>query len=231
MRKRGVNTGKTGLFIMLFALIIAGVSFGYAQLRETLTINGTAKIKSVSWNVNMKNLTMGADSVLTDRENTVMISTDGTENTKKEMLVYTEDSENPGNYTGSIVKTETTGGVRLDFNVTLKEPGKSFSFTFDVANDGTLDAVLKSIKEDGNDITTVGQTVTTLVEQKNTESSTPYFRYTVGGMPLVGSTLVQGAHQTVTITIDYPDLSNAADLPTSDYTFNKTILLNYEQKM
>lgn len=228
--RRSRKTGKTGMFVALFAIIVAGVSFGYAQLKETLTINGTAKIKSVSWNVNMKNLTMGDDSILSDPENTLMISTDGTETTKKEKLVYTETTEGSGVWQGAIVKTVTTGGIRLDFNVTLKEPGKSFSFTFDVANDGTLDAILKSIEEDGTVISTNGQTVTTLVTQVKEGREKPYFRYTVGGMPTVGSTLVHATSVPVTITIEYPELDDAADLPTADYTFNKTIKLNYEQK-
>ena len=229
--RRKKNVGKSGLFVLLFAVIVAGVSFGYAQLKQTLTINGTAKINSVSWNVNMKNLQMGQDSILSDPENTLMISNDGTEATKKEKLVYTETTEGSGVWEGAIVKTVTTGGIRLDFNVTLKEPGKAFSFTFDVANDGTLDAVLKSIVEDGVTIDTNGQTVKTSVTQVKEGRENPYFRYTVAGMPTVGSELLHNTSRSVTITIEYPELNDAQDLPTADYEFNKTILLNYEQKM
>lgn len=231
MRRRSSKMGKTGLFVMLFVALIAGVSFGYAQLKETLTINGNATIKSVQWNVNMKNLELGQNSVINDTDNTLMISTDGTDTTKKEKLVYTEDSEHPGNYTGEIVKTVETGGVRLDFNITLKEPGKSFSFTFDVANDGTLDALLKSIEEDGVTISTTGQTVTTSFTQVNEGRTNPYFRYSVSGMPTVGSILAKNTSVPVTITIEYPELNDAQDLPTVDYTFQKSIKLNYEQKM
>ena len=228
MRRKNSSMGKRILLVALFVAVLGGISFGYAQLKETLTINGNAKIKSVSWNVNLQNLQLSSNSnQVVDSSNLVRIHTS---NTTKEEVTYTTSNDN---LIASVTKTGTPGGLELTFDVTLTEPGQQFGFSFDIENDGTLDAILKSIKEDDTTITTgsVTNSIVHYVNEGTAEQGTePYFRYTVTGAPAVNSELAaNGGKKTVNILIEYPELNDAQNLPTSNYTFSKTIKFNYEQ--
>ena len=59
----------------------------------------------------------------------------------------------------------------------------------------------------------------------------PYLDYSVTGMPSVGDVLNIGNEnkQTITIRVEYPFDITAAELPGEDYTFTKTIELDYVQ--
>ena len=229
MRRKNSSMGKRVLLVALFVAILGGISFGYAQLKETLTINGNAKIKSVSWNVNLQNLQLGtASNQVVDSNNLVRIHTS---NTTKEEVTYTTSNSN---LIATVTKTGTTGGLELTFDVTLTEPGQQFAFSFDVENDGTLGAKLKSIDETINGVDThkdtENATVETVVTKTVEDGTEPYFRYTVTGAPAVGSELAaNGGKKNVVVTIEYPELNDAQNLPTSNYTFTKTIKFNYEQ--
>ncbi len=231
MRREKSNLSRRILITALFIAIIGGISFGYAQLKETLTINGSATIKSVKWNVNLRNLAVNNvdDDTLPrfviDPENVVEI-TKGSD--VIETFTYGVDAND--NPTITATKNADTGGLVLHFQVGLKEPNQRFSFTFDISNNGTLDAVLTDIKEDGTSV----QHVRNNVVERVSATSEPYFKYTISGMPALDSTntinLPKGAKRTVTVTFEYPDLTDAADLATSDYVFEKTIELIYSQK-
>lgn len=232
MRRKNSSIGKRVLLVALFVAILGGISFGYAQLKETLTINGNAKIKSVKWNVNLKNLELGSNSnQVVDSNNTVKIHTGSN---IAEQVVYTTSNSNA---IATVTQTpNVSGGLELTFNVTLKEPGQEFKFAFDIVNDGTLDAVLKSIDEDSTHITTgsVTNSITRYVNDDDNDDTNdgtePYFRYTISGAPAIDSTLLKDATKHVIVTIEYPELNDAQNLPTEDYTFTKTIKFNYEQK-
>lgn len=129
-------------------------------------------------------------------------------------LKLSEDSfTNAGANTVSIDDAETT----LTYTVTLTKPGDKFSFDVDIANDGSLDAILTSIEETGT--------------AESDYINKPYFNYTVTGLPSDGEELNSGNTKKVTITVEFPDVDDAADLPTEDFTFTKTIKLNYAQKV
>lgn len=101
--------------------------------------------------------------------------------------------------------------TRVDYAVTLKEPGDSYSFTVDVFNNGTLDAKLTSFGFDG---VSTAQDV--------------YVNYTVEGMS-VNEVLVSGATKTITVTVEYDADVTAAQLPTTDQTLNLSATLNFIQ--
>ena len=231
---RNNSKKKNILIIAIFVAIIGGISFGYAKLSETLTINGNATIKSAKWNVNIRNLqvndtttgTAGEPLFLVDSGNTVEITKDSA---VIERFKYGTDSED--NPTVTVEKLDNNGGLVLHFAVTLKEPNQIFSFKFDISNDGTLDAKLTGLKEDNAEV----QHVTTSYEKKEKTTSTePYFRYTVSGMPALDNAstidLAKGTKKTVTVTFESPDLTDASNLPSQDYEFEKTIELIYSQK-
>ena len=232
--RRENNSGRKFLIIAIFVAIIGGITFGYAQLRETLTINGNAKIKSVKWNVNIRNLQLNDTSTGAEGEPTFVIDSDNTVEITKDTSVIeklTYGTDNEGKPTVTVTKNDTNGGLVLHFAVTLKEPNQKFSFKFDISNNGTLDAKLTGIKEDNVSV----QHVTSSVVQKVSSTSTePYFRYTISGMPALDDAstidLPVNATKTVTVTFEYPDLTDAANLASSDYVFEKTIELVYSQK-
>ena len=182
MKRENVVFKKRYLFIALFIALIAGISFGYAELKTTLSINGDAKISKVGWNVHFKNLAVTNGSFTNEGANTAVI--DATDDTK------------------------------ITFNVTLKEPGQFYEFGFDIANDGTLVALLDDLRETGDDV-----------------SALPYVTYTVTGMPVEGSTLATGAanYQHVVIRVEFPFDIDAEDLPEQDFTFSKSYELDYVQ--
>ena len=231
---RSNNRSKNIIIIALFIAIIGGISFGYAQLKETLTINGNATIKSAKWNVNLRNLQLNDTSTGTSGEPTFVIDSNNTveitkDSTTIERLKYGTDSES--NPTVTVEKLDNNGGLILHFAVTFKEPNQVFSFKFDISNNGTLDAKLTGIKEDN---VSVQHVQTPIVKKEETTSTEPYFRYTISGMPALDNAstidLPKGTSKTVTVLLEAPDLSDAANLPSTDYTFEKTIELQYSQK-
>ncbi len=187
MRRENVTFNKRFLFIALFIALIAGISFGYAELKTTLSINGDTKIAKVGWNVHFKNIVVTNGSFLNP-------DTNGTN--------------------GNTAVIDSTDDTKVTFNVTLNQPGQFFEFSVDVVNDGTLVAKLDDIRETGDDV-----------------SAVPYVTYTVTGLPAEGSTLAPGEanKKTITIRVEFPDDIEAEDLPTSDFTFTKSIELDYIQ--
>ena len=228
------STGRLIIIIAIFAVIIGGISFGYAQLRETLSINGTAKLSGVKWNINLRNLQLNDDSAGIDGEPTFVIDPVNVveilkNTTKMEELVYSTDNE--GNPIVAVLKNDENGGTKIHFSVTLKEQNQKFSFKFDISNNGTLDGKLTGIKEDGVDV----RRVTTSYEHKVSDEATePHFKYLVTGMPSLDApntvNLASGGKKTVTITFEYPTLTDDTNAPLEDYTFEKTIELIYSQK-
>lgn len=127
-------------------------------------------------------------------------------------LQITENSElNGGANTAVIVDNDDT---KVTYSVTLKKPGDFFEFTVDVVNDGTLDAKLNARRETGTDI-----------------SSQPFVTYSVEGLPALDSILEPGAShkKTIRIRVEYPVDIRPVDLPSEDFTFTKTIELDYIQ--
>lgn len=106
--------------------------------------------------------------------------------------------------------------TKLVYSATLSKPGDKFSFQVDIANDGSLNAILNSIEETGT--------------EESDYINLPYFTYNISGLPSLKEELKSGGKKTITVTLEFPDLDNAEDLPTEDFSFSKTIKLNYIQK-
>lgn len=236
-KKRSVS--RNIILIAIFAIIFGGITFGYAQLRETLTINGKAKLDGVKWDVGIKNLQLNNDNIGVDGEPTFVIDSSNVaeiikNTTVMEELSYSTDSED--NPIVEVVKNDATGGTKIHFSVTLKEPNQKFSFKVEITNSGTLDAKLVGIKEknggeeDFHNVTHLASSYEHFVSDEATE---PHFRYLVSGMPSLDAVntivLKKGAKRTVTFTFEYPTLTDDSNAPTEDYTFEKTIELLYDK--
>lgn len=104
-----------------------------------------------------------------------------------------------------------TNSTTLMYEITLNQPGDSYTFTVDVVNDGTINAKLNSITLAG---VSVAQDV--------------YVNYTVTGINQ-NDILASGATKTITVMIEYDASISASDLPTIDQTLNLIAALNFVQ--
>ena len=123
MRRDSSNFKKSYLFLALFIVLITGVTFGYAALSTTLSINGSTTISRVTWSVVFDNIQV----------------TDGS-------FLNPDSSSNPQN-----VPVLSDGNTTLTYDISLNEPGQFYEFTVDVHNTGTLKAKLESIRRGDDD--------------------------------------------------------------------------------
>lgn len=232
MNRKDSIINRRLILVAIFIVLICGISFGYAQLRETLSINGKTNIKAVKWDVNLRNLQLDNEDdptmspFLIDSNNIVEIKKG---DTIIETLSYDVDDEN--NPIVTVVKNSNEGGDKIHFKIKFSESNKRFSFKFDISNNGTLNAILDKIKEDNNYV----NQVTNNVEEKVSDEATEiYFKYTVYGMPSITASttknLPSGTKRTVTITMEFPEVTDSTNLPTDEFIFERTISLEYIQK-
>ena len=116
---------------MLLLLILLGVTVGFALLSTTLKINGTAGIKSNTWNIHWENVVPNSQSTITAE--TPTIGENGTKVTYEvelelpgDFYEFTVDAKNDGSINGKIddvrhsVKEVTiVGGEEVESTATL----------------------------------------------------------------------------------------------------------------
>ena len=122
MKRENVMFKKRYLLVLLFVALIGGISFGYASLKTTLSINGTTTISKVTWGVVFDNLRITDDS--------------------QSNIVNGVDQNRP------VISND---GTTLTYNISLTEPGKFYEFKVDVHNVGTLKAKLEEIHRGTDD--------------------------------------------------------------------------------
>ena len=116
-----------------------------------------------------------------------------------------------GTATGSSLNIQASS---LNFQVSLYKPRDKVSYTVDIKNGGTIDAVLNSISLTGLDTASnnnINYTVT----------------YSDGSTIKEGDTLNVGASRTLKITVEFD--GNATSLPVSDVNLTFEVTLIYEQ--
>ena len=124
---------------------------------------------------------------------------------------------NPSN--ASVVGTATGSSINiqassLNFQVSLYKPGDKVSYTVDIKNGGTIDAVLNSISLTGLDTAksnSLNYTVT----------------YSDGSTIKEGDTLNVGANKTLKITVEFD--STATSIPANDVNLTFGVTLIYGQ--
>ena len=116
------NQKKTVLLITLVVGVIA-MTVAFAALSTRLSINGTASVPNVSWNIHF------VTPWQLDTESTV----NGHNNTAE----YPSVSQLQNS-----LSTNTT--LVEGLNVTLKQPGDYVKYKFQIINEGTIDAELNS---------------------------------------------------------------------------------------
>lgn len=129
-------------------------------------------------------------------------------------IVEIKDSTNSG--TAEVNTDKDT----INFNATLNTPGDIYEFTFDVINDGTVDAVLDSIVIDDTNLPTfmeVSAIYSDGEEITPTEGSTK------------GDILSKKSSEKIKVIVKYKENISVADLPSEPGTTNMSITLNYAQ--
>ena len=141
MSKRGLNRKQKNYLIGGLLAVVLVMAVGYAAFSTSLNINNTAKIDS-KWDVRITNISADKTATCTDRSDASTCST-----------------------TGDIESSyDNSNGLTATFSAALISPGDSVTYTIEVSNAGTLDAVINSLTlNKGNnpaiDVTTVPESL------------------------------------------------------------------------
>ena len=100
--------------LAVLGVILIGMTIAYAALQTNLNISGTAETSAVEWNVHFDNFAKG----------TVVGSATGP--------------------TAAELGSKVTATSITDLAITLPKPGDSITYTWDILNEGTIDAKLNS---------------------------------------------------------------------------------------
>lgn len=124
--------------------------------------------------------------------------------------------ESASNTQSGTIALATGDPTRLNFSVELALPGDFYEFTVDVANKGTIDAML----------TSVNQSQLTAEQQK-------YLTYTVsyadGNNMAVKDGLRANASKKIKVRVEYNKNLSATDLPTAIDSISCNLSLVYQQ--
>lgn len=112
----GLKKNKKRIFIVAFVVMLFCITVGYASIATGLFINGTTEIPSSSWNVHFANLAISEGSA-----------------------VYSTET-----YPYQPV-TLNENDTSISYSVSLFRPGDYYEFTFDIVNEGSIDAKIESI--------------------------------------------------------------------------------------
>jgi len=197
------KTKKRGVFFVVAIALVAIVGIAYAALTQQLNINGTGTLKGSDWNIHFANV--AAAGVPSG-------SSTATGGTAVATLTNTAGIES--------TLITISGG-------TLALPGDSIVYTFDIVNDGTIDATLDTLVHDALTFTGTG-TNAAAVEAIATQYVTWTLTDSSGAAIAPGSTLAAGtslAGCKLTLTFD----PNATSTPTNDVTIDGSWTFNYIQ--
>lgn len=127
--------------------------------------------------------------------------------------------------TGSVAATtHTISDTSATYTVTLTKPGDFYEFSVDVINDGSFDAVLKSIT-----MSTLSAAEAKYLTYTLTYDGTAYTA-SQSGLSLSLPYATGSNTKTVKVRVSYVQPENSADLPTTeDATVTLTASLGYEQ--
>ena len=124
--------------------------------------------------------------------------------------------------------TPTITNTSVTFAATLAKPGDTYSFSIDVTNAGTYDAILKSIT-----MSTLTEEQATLLDYTVTYDGTAYTASQTGLSNAIAATKgaenVANSTKTVVVTVKYKDTVTAEQLPAENISVTLSATLEYEQ--
>jgi hypothetical protein len=182
---------KKIVYLIIFALICL-VAIGYAAIVSNISIVGTAKIKTNNFDVHFENVSVTSGSVEINTTN--------------------------GDSAATI---EPTNRTRVDYSVTLANPGDFYEFTVKVVNGGGMDAMINTVTSKMNNV----------VINNNLPN---YLEYNVtyeDGIAIANNHMLNsGDVETYKVRVAYSTNINPGDLPTTASTMNFSFSVNYIQK-
>ena len=182
---------KKTIYGIIFVLICL-VGIGYAALVSNITITGTAAIKSASFDVHFENITLTNGSV--------------------------DINTTAGDSAATI---EPTNRTRIDYSVTLEEPGDFYEFTVDVVNAGSMDAMINTVTSKMNNV----------VINNNLPDYLEYNVTYVDGIAIEPNHELNATQvETYKVRVAYRTDINPSDLPNTASTLNFSFRVNYIQK-
>ena len=110
-----MNNKTQHILLGVLAVGLVGISVAYASLSQNLTINGTAKVATATWDIKFDNMSAGAATG----------------------YATLPSSGKFGIQTGSTTVSGDLG--------TLKAPGDTITYTFKVKNNGSINAKVNSV--------------------------------------------------------------------------------------
>ena len=111
-----MNSNKKNIALAVLGVILLGMTIAYAALQTNLSIGGSVNVPAVSWNVHFANFEKGTVT---------------------------------GSATGPSASELTSGGHLTatsisNLNISLPRPGDSITYTWDIVNEGSIEAKLNS---------------------------------------------------------------------------------------
>ena len=106
--------------------------------------------------------------------------------------------------------------LRVDFEVSLDQPGQEYSFYVDVLNNSTFDVALSNLNITGLDSSLENYIIPTVT-------------YSDGITPLPNDILKENSLETLRVSVKYNDDLDANNLPTIDSDFQLSVQLTYIQ--
>ena len=223
-----MNNKVKNVLLIVLAIGILGMTGAYALLSQNLHISSTGTLKGASWDIHLDNLS---------------------EPSYKLANVASTSTETGASATdaASVTKTPTVNPTSLTgFQVQFTKPNVSVSYTFDLVNAGTLDAILDSYYIAGRTgdhaFTCTGtasdSTQAAADAQLVCNNLTYTLKYTDGGSDVATSNTLDKAtvsgntstptRRNVTLTLTLEDMET---LPSADVTVSGLdVDFNYIQK-
>ena len=169
--------------IALFVAVVF-ISVGFALMSQSLTIEGQARVVPANWSVHFDDTSLGFDNHST---------------------AATFDNT---------ASTYAFNGTQLkDYEVVLTKPGDHGTITFNVVNDGDIDAEVTAADFDSNDLVFTGTDGATKTDDERIvrENITYTVTWNDDSAIAVGDKLPVNATKTVKIDVAYDE--NADELP------------------
>ena len=178
-----MNTKTKNILLIVLGVAVVGMTVAFAALSSQLKIEGTASVPNVSWNIHFQNWDDNTEDTVTYGGNT-----------HQNTAVFPAAS--------TLTKTLSPNVTKVDgLNVTLYQPGDYASYTFEIINEGTIDASLDNFTHNltcasGNDCSHLSYTVECVDSQNNN---------VLTGNPTLAK---NGGLAYCTLTVTYTDQTN-----------------------
>lgn len=176
----------------LALLLLLGVTVGFATISTTVNIFGNTTTARQNWSI-VYGAAQNAQEIGGAEDGTVTVTPAG-------------DGTN----------------ARVDFSVTLNEPGDAYTFEVPIQNTGSIDAILKTF----TNTTTIPDYLAYTVEYKTAAGAAE------GDKVIAVNNAIEAEHNVVVVVrVEYKKNITAAQLPSgeTDPVFSSSITFGYEQ--